>query len=117
MARPKHPYPRSDRTIFPKTVERPLHGESLEKAREAEKVRAKNDSYYITAETARALPPEAAELLEVRSRVEYSRHDWPENRAAASVALGPLPAGEGEEIELRSIDAAEIFTGGKIQGE
>jgi hypothetical protein len=113
--KPKHP--RSQRTIFPKTVEQPLSGERLAQAKEAEAARAKHDKMYITADEAQALPPEAAELPEIRSRVEYSRHDWPENRASATIALGPLPPGEGEEIEKRSVPAEEIFTGGKVGGE
>jgi hypothetical protein len=100
--------------MYPQRVERPLHGERFEKAKEAEAARAKVDKFYITADEARSLPPEAAELPDVKSRVEYSRHDWPENRASATAALGPLPPGEGEEVERRTVDAEQIFGGGKV---
>ena len=114
MARdPKHP--RSAQTIFPKNYTRPLRGKYFEKAKEDEAARAKVDRHYITAPEARALPQEARNLPEIQQRIEYSRNDWPENKAVASIALGPLETGEGERIEERKIESNTIFEGSKIE--
>lgn len=108
-------YPHSAQTIFPKNHTRPLKGKQFEQAKKAEAARAKVDRFYITADQARALPQEARELPEVQQRIEHSRHDWPENKAVASIALGPLETGEGERIEERKLDSNSIFEGRKIE--
>lgn len=107
-------FPRSERTMHPTSHTRPLKGERFDKAKEAEAARRKHDRYYISADEARSLPPEAQDLPEIRDRIEHSRHDWPENKAVASVALGPLEGGEGETTINRDVEAASIFEGGQV---
>lgn len=115
MATPKHP--RSERTIFPKDHTRPLKGEHFDRAKEVEAARAKVDKYYMTAEEARALPPEIAQRPEVKDRIRYSQGDWPESRSTATRALGPLKPGEGETVQNRETVAETIFEGGRIEGD
>ena len=108
-------FPHSPQTIYPKNHTRPLKGKYFEKAKAAEAARAKADPYYITADAARALPQEARDLPDIQQRIEHSRHDWPENKAAATIALGPLDTGEGERVEERKIETDTIFEGSKIE--
>ena len=115
MASPKHPHPRSERTIHPQHHTRPLKGESFKKAKEAEVARAKTDPYYISAEQARALPSEVAQRPEVMDRIRYSQRDWPESKSTATLALGPLKPGEGEVVQHRDADAESLFGGGRIE--
>lgn len=113
-------FPRSERTIFPRDHTRPLKGDSLAEAKQREAERQKVDPHYITADEARGLPPEAQDQPHIRERIEYSRRDWPENKAVATVALGPLDGGAGETIVTREVDSASIFEGGQMpadQGE
>lgn len=108
---PKRPVPRSDRTMFPRTVRRPLTGPQFREAKSAEAVRAKHDPHYITADEARKLPAEVAQRPEVQSRIRYSQPEWPESRSTATKALGPLPTGEGQTVQERTVDAADLFGG------
>lgn len=120
MARDRHtdhPYPRSERTIFPRRYQRPLVGRRFDEAKEAEAVRAKHDPMYIPADEARALPQEVLDRPEVREKVRYSQPDWPETRSTASRALGELPTGCGEVVERRDVPAESLFGGGRVEGD
>jgi hypothetical protein len=114
MGKAKHP--RSERTIFPRDHTRPLKGEHFDRAKEVEKARAKVDKYYMTADEARALPPEVVQRPEVQDRIRYSQRDWPESKSTATRALGPLEPGEGETVQQRGVEAGSIFEGGKVDG-
>lgn len=111
--------PRSQQTIFPRTHvrEKPLNPEELEAARAVEAERKRWDRDYIDAATARSIPAEVLEKKpELRQRIKYSQPDWPEGRMSATEALGPLEGGAGEVVEQRNVDAAELFTGKRVDG-
>jgi len=109
------PPPRSERTIYPRTVTNPLRGEQLARAKAEEAARKKWDPSYLTADEARSMPQDVAERPENAARIQYSRSQWPENRAAARVALGPLPTGEGQVVQERTVDAGSVFGGSKVE--
>ncbi len=108
-------FPRSDRTMHPREFRPPLTARRFKEAKASELRRKVYDPHYITRDEVAALPQEALAAPEVRNRIEYSRHDWPENRAVASIALGPLAPGEGETVEQRAVPV-EAVLGGKIEG-
>lgn len=92
--------------------ETPLTPTEVDQAREVERQRQKWDPTYITAEQAKAMPPEVASRPDVSERIRYSQEDWPENRMAASVALDPLQPGAGEEyLRKDQVEASDLFTG------
>ena len=110
MTRPQ----RSERTIFPRHVKNPLRPDQLAAAKEEERQRKDWDPSYVTAEEVRAMPQDVASRPENASRIRYSREHWPENQANATTALGPLPTGEGQTVEERSVHTADVFGGQRV---
>lgn len=108
------PPPRSERTIFPRTVKNPLYRDQLAAAKDEERRRKDWDPSYITADEAREMPQDVAAMPENLARIHYSREHWPENQAVASIALGPLQTGEGQVVQDRPVDAGSVFGGAKI---
>jgi len=106
---------RSERTMYPRTVKNPLRAEQLAAAKVEEQVRKKWDPSYLTADEARSMPQDVAMRPENASRIQYSRNFWPENQAVASIALGPLPTGEGQVVQDRTVDSGNVFSGGKVE--
>jgi hypothetical protein len=86
----------------------PLSREGLAGARESERMRMEWDEYYITADEARRIPPEA-HTPELIARITYSQRDWPENRMSLAAAIGPVSPGEGETYTMNGMDAGEMF--------
>jgi hypothetical protein len=114
------PCPPENRTMLPKSHERraPLTKSELTEARAKEVDRKKWDPQYITAKEARSIPADIlASDAQLRGRVDYSQQDWPENRMSATEALGDLPAGSGEDIEVREVDTESLFGGGRMADE
>jgi len=114
------PCPPERRTMFPRVQQRrtPLTPSEVEAARADEANRKKWDPTYITAEEARSIPKEVLERdATLRGRIEYSQPDWPENRMSATEALGELPPGCGEDIEVRNVDAESLFTGKAVKDQ
>ncbi len=112
--------PRARQTIFPRTHvrEKPLTPEELAEARDVEKARKRHDPFYMDAKTAGEIPAEVLDKRpELRQRIEYSQPDWPEGRMSATEALGELKGGAGETVENRPTDAAELFTGKRVDAE
>jgi hypothetical protein len=94
----------------------PASQKQQETLREQEKARQKWDKSYVTAEQARSIPKDllATDPM-LRARVEHSQPDWPEHRANATQALGPLEGGQGETVESRPTAAEDLFTGGRVE--
>jgi hypothetical protein len=116
----RRPCPPEQRTMFPKNQQRrtPLDADEVEAAREEERGRKKWDPTYVTAEEARSVPKDVlVRDATLRGRIEYSQPDWPENRMSATEALGDLPAGAGEDVEKRPMDAEDLFAGKPVKDE
>lgn len=113
--KPTPPPAGSGRTIYPKEHRRPLTGRHFDEAKAAESARKKYDPSYITADDARALPSDIAQRPDMQERIRYSQPDWPESRSTATRALGPLPTGEGQEVDERVVESADLFQGGSMK--
>ncbi len=106
--------------MFPKVQQRraPLSESEVVNARAEESARKKWDPTYITAKEARSIPKDVLERDPVlRGRIEHSQPDWPENRMSATEALGELKPGAGEDVEVREVPAASLFTGKPIKDQ
>ena len=110
-----------------RTVPGPVHdtgtlrtNDHLTPATEAQFARLKRDEAarqrwdpdYLTAKQAADIPDAALEARpELLERIKCSEPDWPENKLAASQALGDLPTDEGQRNVERMVDTARLFSG------
>lgn len=104
------------RTMFPNEVQNPYDAKALAAAKAREAERQKWDPSYLTRDQAAAIPQQVVDSTPgLRARIDYSRQEWPEHRAVATVALGDLPQGTGETVEDRSFPAEKLFSGATLR--
>ncbi|MEE8609097.1 MAG: hypothetical protein V3S55_15950 [Nitrospiraceae bacterium] len=95
----------------------PATAKQMEQLRAIEQERKKWDKSYIDAETAHSIPQEVVDASpDLAHRIRNSQVDWPENRASATEALGPLVGGEGQTIEVRKVNTEDLFQTHGAQG-
>lgn len=90
----------------------PATSKEMARLKEIEQQRMKYDKHYITAEEARGIDPAVVDANpDLAFRIQCSAPEWPENRASATQALGPLEGGTGERTELRQLTFDELAQG------
>ena len=95
----------------------PATAKQMETLKAIESERKKWDKSYIDAETAHSIPQEVVDASpDLANRIRNSQEDWPENRASATEALGPLVGGNGESIEVRKVNTEDLFQSHGAQG-
>lgn len=90
-----------------------LPPDQVAKLKEAEAYRKKVDPGYVTAQEAAEIPEAMRSDPLVVARVRASSEHWPERKAAASAVHNPrtLPGGQGEDTQIRDVEAASLFHG------